>query len=295
MKFELHLQKHIYIYLILSMICWGVSWPTSKILTRYTDIYTITFLKFLLSGLTLIPLLIYIFKPKIYWFTNLYKILLGAIVFNIFYNFFMFYGLKIGYAGLGGVIVTGSNPIFTFLIVAFLEKTSIPSKQKFALILGLIGTIITIHIFSIDIQNIFDGGNILFLLASLSWSLVTIFSTKAKQMIHPILFTSYLYLSSSLFTLAFFTSIDTALLIFHYDYIFWISLIFTTVITTGLATTFYFYASNILGANYSASFIFITPLFAVLASSLFLNETPTLSTILGGVLLVLAIYLINKK
>lgn len=276
------------------MIFWGVSWATSKILTSYTDIYTLTFLKFLLSGVTLIPLLIYIFKPKILWINNISKFLLGAIIFNLTYNLLMFYGLKVGYAGLGGVIVTGSNPIFTFAIVAFLEKTSIPKKQKLALLLGLIGTIITVELFSIDFINIFNGGNLLFLLASLSWSIVTIFSTKAKQLIHPILFTCYLYLSSSIFSFSL-TSIDTVLMIFSFDLLFWINLIFTTVITTGLATTFYFYASNILGANYTASFIFITPLFAVLASSILLNEIPSFSTLFGGILLILAIYLLNKR
>lgn len=276
------------------MIFWGVSWATSKILTNYTDIYTITFLKFLLSGITLIPLLLYIFKPKIIWINSMIKFLVGAIIFNLVYNLLMFYGLKIGYAGLGGVIVTGSNPIFTFAIVAFMEKISIPTKQKLALLLGMIGTIITVELFSIDFINIFNGGNLLFLFASLSWSIVTIFSTKAKQLIHPILFTCYLYLSSSLFSLTL-TSVDNILMVFSFDLFFWINLLFTTIITTGLATTFYFYASNILGANYTASFIFITPLFAVLASAVLLDEIPSFSTLFGGVLLISAIYLLNKK
>lgn len=292
---EEHLQKYLYFYLILTMICWGISWPTSKILTQYSDIFTLMFLKFFFSVLTLIPLIFLIFKPKIYFNIKILKPLIFSTFFLLLYNLIFFYGLKVGYAGLGGVIVTGSNPIFTFLLVALIEKISIPKRQKFALILGIIGTIITVDIFSLELKNIFDGGNILFLLASLSWSLVTISNTKAKEFLNPILFIAYLYITSSLLSLLFFTSTEALVAILHYDWIFWTTLIFTTVITTGVATTFYFYASNIIGASKTSSYIFLVPLVAVISSTILLQEIPKISTLVGGAILIYAIYLINKK
>lgn len=295
MKLELHLQKYMILYLILTMACWGISWPTSKILTNYTDTYTLIFLKFFLSAITIIPILFLFLKPKRFFHKDIATPLFYATIFLMLYNLLFFYGLKIGFAGLGGVIVTGSNPIFTFLIVAFLEKAKIKKNQKLALGLGIIGTVITADVFSLKLSNILDGGNILFLLASVGWSLVTIFSAKPKQLINPIVFTVYLYLSSSLVTVVFFTSFSSIIEIFTFDALFWANLIFTTILTSGIATTFYFYASSHLGASQASSYVFLVPLMAVISSNIFLNETPRISTIVGGLILIVSIYLINKK
>lgn len=227
MSQESHLNKFVHLYLILAMICWGISWPTSKILTLYSDTYTLIFLKFFLSCLTIVPfILLSKHKPLIHM--DLLKSLALATIFILLYNLIFFIGLKIGYAGVAGVIVTGSNPIFTFIIIAILEKTKISKKNKTALILGLIGTIITIDIFSIDTANLLNNGNLLFLIASLLWTLLTIQTTKGKKYLTPVLFTFYLYLSSSIITFIFLGKTDNLLAIFNYDFIFWINLIFTT-------------------------------------------------------------------
>lgn len=294
MQNNLHIQKYVYIYLTLAMIFWGVSWPTSKILTNYTDTYTLMFLKFLLSGISMIPILLWIREKKVFH-VKIIKPLIYATLFILLYNLLFFMGLKYGYAGLGSVLVTGSNPIFTFIIVAIIEKIRIPTTQKTALVFGLIGTIITMEIFTIPLVNVISGGNILFLLASLMWSLVTIKSVEAKNYINSLIFTFYLYLLSSLITFIFFVPIESIVAIFTLDYIFWLNLIFTTVITSGIATTFYFVASNIIGAAKASSFIFLVPIIAVISSTVLVGEVPKITTIIGGLILIFSVWLINKK
>lgn len=292
MNFAEHFKKYIYLYLVLSMVSWGVSWPTSKILTEYSDTFTLMFLKFFLSSLTIIVIL-FLTDIKTYFNKQIIKPILYASIFIVIYNIFFFYGLETGYAGLGGVLVTGSNPIFTFLLVAFIDQIKISKLQKGALILGILGTAVTVNIFSLNAGDIFKSGNLLFLGASLLWSFVTIFSTQGKKYLNPVLFTLYLYLLSSIISL-FFTDYSKVSAIFEYDTVFWINLIFTTIINTGFATTFYFFASNHLGANYTASFIFLTPLSAALSSMLILGESLELTTIVGGVMLIYAVWLLNK-
>jgi drug/metabolite transporter (DMT)-like permease len=294
MQKRAHLQKYLYLYLILAMISWGVSWPTSKILTLYSDTYTLMFLKFFLSSATIAPIIFWLLKPKQLFNKTIIRPLIFATLFIILYNIIFFYGLKIGYAGLAGVIVTGSNPIFTFALIAFLNKSALPNRQKSALTLGLIGTLITVDILAIDTDDLLQGGNLLFLAASLCWTLVTLYSTQAHKEISGIVFTLYLYLFSSLISLLFFVPPGSLTVLFTYDAIFWINLIFTTVINTGIATTFYFYASNTIGAHYTSSFIFLVPLSAVISSNLLLSEVPAATTLIGGTLLILSIYLINK-
>jgi len=294
-KAKAHLQKHLYPYLILSMISWGVSWPASKILTQYTDPYTLMFLKFALSSLVLLPMVLFAIRPQRFFDKGIILPLLGATIFMMLYNIIFFYGLTIGYAGLAGVIVTGSNPIFTFLLVALLTKIPIDNRKKGALALGIVGTLITVNITAIDTDNILAGGNLLFLLSSLLWTLLTLLTMQTKDIMSGILFTLYLYILSAIIGLIFFVPNGALGAIWGYDSVFWVLLIFTNVITTGLATTFYFYASSTIGADYTSSFIFLVPFVAVVSSSILLGEVPAPTTIIGGLILVISIYLINRR
>jgi len=289
-----HFERYIYPYLVIAMIFWGISWPSSKILTFYTDPFTLMFLKFFISAIALIPIFL-LLNDKRFFSAQVIKPLVVATFFIILYNLFFFYGLKYGLAGLGGIVVTGSNPIFTFLIVAIIDKINIPKRKKVALIIGLIGTAITLHIENLNLKELVDGGNLFFLLASLSWSLVTIYSTNAKQHLNSLLFSIYLYAGSSVITYILFIDNNSLIEIFTFEFLFWINLFFVTIITTAISTTIYFKASNILGASNASSFIFLVPLVAVLSSAILLNEVPNITSLTGGTLLIFSVWLINKK
>lgn len=289
-----HFERYIYPYLVIAMIFWGISWPSSKILTFYTDPFTLMFLKFFISAIALIPIFL-LLNDKRFFSAQVIKPLVVATFFIILYNLFFFYGLKYGLAGLGGIVVTGSNPIFTFLIVAIIDKIDIPKRKKVALIIGLIGTAITLHIENLNLKELVDGGNLFFLLASLSWSLVTIYSTNAKQHLNSLLFSIYLYAGSSVITYILFIDNNSLIEIFTFEFLFWINLFFVTIITTAISTTIYFKASNILGASNASSFIFLVPIVAVLSSAILLNEVPNITSLIGGTLLIFSVWLINKK
>ena len=289
-----HFERYIYPYLVIAMIFWGISWPSSKILTFYTDPFTLMFLKFFISAIALIPIFL-LLNDKRFFSAQVIKPLVVATFFIILYNLFFFYGLKYGLAGLGGIVVTGSNPIFTFLIVAIIDKINIPKRKKVALIIGLIGTAITLHIENLNLKELVDGGNLFFLLASLSWSLVTIYSTNAKQHLNSLLFSIYLYAGSSVITYVLFIDNNSLIEIFTFEFLFWINLFFVTIITTAISTTIYFKASNILGASNASSFIFLVPIVAVLSSAILLNEVPNITSLIGGTLLIFSVWLINKK
>ncbi len=241
----------------------------------------------------MIPVLLF-YSQKNKLSKKFFKYLALGTLFIIGYNLMFFVGLKVGYAGLGGVIVTASNPLITFGIIAFIEKVRITLRKKIALLLGLIGGIIMLRIWEFHLENFLDSGNLFFILASLLWSLVTLVNAKAREFVGSLTFTFYLYIASS-FASFWFTDIQSLEAIFEYDLLFWVNLFFATVISTGFATTLYFKASTILGAGEASSFIFIVPLVALGSSSLLLGEIPLISTVLGGCLAIFAVYLLNTK
>ncbi|QFR48837.1 DMT family transporter [Sulfurimonas lithotrophica] len=291
---QTHIQKNVYIYLIAAMFFWGVAWPSSKVLTEYTDSYTLTFLKFFLSSISLIPML-YFSKQKLIFSKKIFKYLVLSVIVLILYNVLFFLGLKVGFAGFGGMLVTGSNPIFTFLIVAMLEKVDIPREKKIPLGIGILGTVIMLDLYNNSIADLMREGNILFLLSSVVWSILTILNATSRKYVGTLVFTFYLYIASSLVSYVFFVPNEKVIQIFEFDYIFWINLLFTTVVSTGIATTFYFKASTIIGANQASSFIFLVPLVAMASSNIIYSEVPSFSTLLGGVLMIYTVWRLNKK
>jgi len=62
-----------------------------------------------------------------------------------------------------------------------------------------------------------------------------------------------------------------------------------------LGTSIYFYASTELGPEKASSFIFLVPFMAILFSIYFLKEPLQLSTVLGGIIGILSVYLINAN
>ena len=79
------------------------------------------------------------------------------------------------------------------------------------------------------------------------------------------------------------------------DTLFWLNLLFFGFISTTIATSFYFYATTKMGAERASSFIFLVPISAALSSWFFLGEIIQLYTIFGGILGMLAVFIINYK
>jgi drug/metabolite transporter (DMT)-like permease len=281
-----------YILLFLAMIFWGLSWPSSKVVTAYTDSSTLLFFRFLFSSLAFLPI---IFVKKIDLSLNKIKlksIILGGLFFFI-YNQFFFLGLANGYSGVGGVLVTTLNPIITLLLSVAIGQKVLDLKNKTAIFLGLFGGAIILQVWQMDLVKIFDKGNAFFVLAALSWSFVALHGAKNKHQ-HIIAYSFYSYLICAVLAL-FATNPHAIVTTFDYDWKFWSNMLFISVIVTTVATTFYIKATSILGASNASSFILLVPIFALFSSVYLLDEPLHYATILGGILSILAIYLMNKK
>ena len=82
--------------------------------------------------------------------------------------------------------------------------------------------------------------------------------------------------------------------VFEFDFIFWINLIILSFIAMSFGTSIYFLASTELGPKQASAYIFLVPITAIGFAMLFLSEQLQLSTLVGGMLGIYAVYLINK-
>lgn len=282
-----------FIVLIVAMLFWGGSWTSAKLMPEAIESEVIIFWRFLITFISFIPIMLYVKEPLKINKTGFFQLVLGTI-FLISYNLCFFEGVRNGLAGKGGVIVTTLNPMFTFLLSAMLFNQTIKRKDLFGLFLGLSGGAILVGIWNIGNGKILDGGNIYFLFAALSWALLSITSQKSKNNLSPLVFSFYLYGFSTIgdFFIALpHGAFDFSTMNLH----FWLNILYISLGATTFGTTAYFFATTYLGANKASSFIFVVPVSAIFFSWIILDEVPTIYTVIGGLLALIAVYIINVK
>ncbi|MBN2441233.1 MAG: DMT family transporter [Spirochaetales bacterium] len=282
--------------LIIAMFLWGLSWSVGKVISKNIDTSVLVFWRLFFSFFGLIIILIFnriIFKNKINLRIDLKSslfLILSSLILSV-YNQLFFRGLETGFAGAGGVLVTTTSPLFTYVFWSILNKKQVKSGAVIGLFLGLAGGLILLEIWHINPDNLLLRGNLFFIIASILWAILTITSEKTQKRISFLTYSFYLYGLSTLFSLIFALPGDISSVL-RQDTLFWISLFYLAIPTTALATTLYFFASKKLGSHKASSFTFIVPCAAMLFSFFIHGEIPSIFIIIGGGFSILAIYML---
>ncbi|MDE6958856.1 MAG: DMT family transporter, partial [Helicobacter apodemus] len=140
-----------YFLMVMAMIFWGSSWPSSKIMVEYTSAEVVTFWRFFFAFLASIPLILILKIPLRFNF-QIFKLLFLAALLNSVYSILFFVGLDYGSAGKGGVIVTTLTPIFAYMLAYIFYRANLQKIIKTNEILGL-GFGIIAGICLLDLQN----------------------------------------------------------------------------------------------------------------------------------------------
>ncbi|HVD97644.1 MAG TPA: DMT family transporter [Cytophagaceae bacterium] len=285
-------QKFLY-GMIASMFCWGISWPVGKILVSYGDAANMAMLRFVLTFISLLILLI-IIKENFSISKKGIPVLLGASVCMTLYSYFFMEGLHHGKAGAGGVLVTTLNPVLTYALTMIISWKAPSRREALGLTVGVIAGSVLLQIWQ-NSASIFDPGNLYFVCATITWAVLSKFTSLSSRYGSPASFSLWMYGICSIMMFVFTDHQATATILTHADLKFWGSLFFSATITTSLATTFYFIATSRIGADKASSYIFMVPLSAAIGSWLILGEVPLWNTLAGGLLGIAAVYILQKK
>ena len=279
--------------MLLSMAIWGLSWTAAKVLSGYGEASSITYIRFLLVPLTLFPILKIAKIPISISKKGIPSALLAGIL-MAGYTILFFNGLRVGLAGEGGVLVAVTIPVFAYLVDLVINK-KLPNKAAvIGLLIGAMAGYILLDVWS-NYQNIFASGNTLFLIAALVYAVLSKVISKSAKHGSPISFNFWLHIIA-LIGLTFVVDFgELKRLLLLRDYYFWLNMLYFGIINSSIATTTYFYATTKLGAEKASSFIFIVPSAAVFFSWLIMGEPVEMKTIIGGIIGLLAVFIINEK
>jgi drug/metabolite transporter (DMT)-like permease len=279
--------------LLCAMTLWGIAWPAAKLISGSMSLSVIVFWRFLCAFIGVLPF-VFVFRASLKISLKSFFLLLLSAFLIVIYNHLFFGGLKKGFTGSGGVLVTTTNPLITYIIWLFLYRKKTTVIAVVGLILGLAGGLILLELWSISIDQLLKTGNLFFIIASIVWAFLTITSQKTQQEVHFITYCFYLYGLAALFEL-FFALPGNIGQVFKQDITFWICLSFLGFLSIAFASTVYFLASKKLGSHRASSFIFIVPSAALISSFFILGEIPSIFTIIGGILAITAIYIVNTQ
>tara|TARA_Y100000996_G_C22475261_1_gene623825 strand:- start:519 stop:1133 length:615 start_codon:yes stop_codon:yes gene_type:complete len=202
-------------------------------------------------------------------------------------------GTDIGAAGKGGVFVTTTNPIITFLIISIINK-SINKTQILGISLGALGGFIILDVFSLGVQLIFINENLYFLICSITWGIITVVMSYGQKEYDSISYIFLCYFITSLISL-FFTDINEILTLSNYSSHFLINFFFVSIGAMCFGTSIFMYAGPRLGPVQTSVFIFTVPFIAISTANLILAEPVSINLIIGGLLAIFSVYLVNFK
>mgnify|MGYP006100749773 CR=1 FL=1 len=275
----------------LAMFSWGIAWTNAKIVSEYLSFYNLIFLRFLIGLISIYPLIYNKNNIKALTIKNLKFIIPASIIFYI-YNLFFFMGTHYGYAGKGAVLVTTLNPIITFIIMSLLQK-AINKKEIVGILLGVLGGLFIMNVFNEGFSNIFHINNIFFLVCAFTWGINTVITNYGQKDIHPFQFIFFCYFFTAIISLPF--SNILAIDFSNLDYRFYLNFIILSLGAMSFGTSIYLYATPKLGPIKASAFIFSVPFIALGTANIFLGESITQNVVIGGIISLVAIYIINKK
>jgi drug/metabolite transporter (DMT)-like permease len=299
-------RAFLYPLLSLAMVIWGGTWPAGKIASTAARPEVTIFWRFFLTAVAFLPVLLVMQRsaarspqtpgaheprfaamPARGW---LYTIATAAGM--ILYNQLFLNGVRLGLAGVGGIVTPTVGALVTGLVTLALQRRRPGRLMVVGLLLGLAGGLVILRIWRFSLAELSRSGNLLFIGAAITWSAVTFFSQRAQATSHFATHTFAAYALAAVFAVPFALH-GGGLLPPAEGPSFWLLVLYLGVVATDFATTVFFLSASRLGTGRASSFLFIVPTAAILLSWLVLGERPDTITLVGGALSIVAVYLVN--
>jgi drug/metabolite transporter (DMT)-like permease len=278
------------VLIVFLVLIWGINWPLTKIALSYTPPLLFSGMRTLLGGLLL--LLVALPRYKLIRFRTTWSIYLISSVFNIIlYYGLQTIGLKYLPSGLFSVLVF-LQPVLLGIFSWIWLGESMYGLKMAGLILGFAG-VATISLGGIS-GHISVPGILLALGSALSWAIGTAYVKKVGDAVDSIWLVALQLIIGGLFMTGAGSEVE------RWSDIVWslpflLCLLFISIFVIAVGWLVFFILIGSGEASKVASYTFLIPLVAIAIGMLFLHEPLTLYLLAGLLLIILSIYLVNRK
>lgn len=216
-------------------------------------------------------------------------LLLGFLGITV-YHVALTYGEVSVTAGAASLLIA-SGPVFT----AFLANVFLGERLNVWGWLGIAVSFLGVALVALgEGEGVrFDQGAFLILLAALSTSIYFVFQKPYLKKYNPLQLTSYTIWSGTFFMLAFLPGLAHSIQVAPLDAT--LAVIYLGVFPAALAYVTWTYALSRAPASIATSFLYLSPVLAIIIAWLWLGEMPLALSIVGGFLSLSGVVLINTR
>jgi drug/metabolite transporter (DMT)-like permease len=280
------------LYILLTAIIFTTFEPVSKLISSQINPVSMTFVRFLIGGLILLPFgIAKIRKNNIVLNKTDYitMILLGTLNICVSMVLLQYAVLKADSPALIAIIFS-SNSVFTILFAALILKDKITPLKLCAILLCVTGVLIGAGLKSGT--NLLSVG--LAVLSALSFSLYTVLSKKLMTKVTGIIQTGFSFISGSLILLVglLFTKTPIVSSINQENIL---QLLYLGFIVTGTGYWFYFRAMEKSSAMAASLVFFIKPILTPFAAFFINGIVPDIKVFIALILVIAGSYLAVAK
>jgi drug/metabolite transporter (DMT)-like permease/cytidylate kinase len=271
--------------IFLTAIAFGTMEISLKIAGTAFTPFQLTFLRFLVGGIILLPLAFRDMRKKAIHLTSSdwgYLALLGLV--NICFSMILFQiGVNMANAGLAAIVFS-INPIFVMIFSYFIVHEAFTRKKAITIILSLVGLVIVANPVAI-----IESGNVGLLVSLASAVSFALYTTLGKLRIAKLggnVENAFSFLIGCVFLFV--------ILLFHGDPILgginshtiW-PLLYCSFVVTGFGYLCFMKAIELTGPSNASFAFFIKPVIALILSAIILGEPITANAVIGLVLILL--------
>lgn len=280
----------IYIYIILTAVLFATMEVALKLTGSHMDSFQLTFLRFMIGGILLLPIGLHEKKKTKVILTIKdygYLMVLGIFAIPVSMLFFQFAIMKLN-ASTASVLIC-INPLFTMIFAHFILNERLNKAKLISLLFGIFGIFFMIRPWDMQEGNTLLGV-VYILIAAISFGYYTVLGKKTVQRIGVVYQTAVSFIFGSLVLLIIILLMGRPVLYGVGENI--AAILYVSIFVTGIGYYFYFMSIKKSDATTGSIAFFIKPAIAPVIAVMILKDVICWNTYVG-ILMILAASFIN--
>jgi drug/metabolite transporter (DMT)-like permease len=286
-----------YFEAIFAVVVWGASFIATKVVLRDISPVTVVWLRFLMGVLILgIAVALrsqFSLLDKSEW---RYFALLGFLGIT-FHQWLQSNALQTSEAGTTAWIVS-TTPVFMALLGWIVLRERLAWIKIAGILLAFLGVLLVVYdgdLGSISMQSFGKPGDILVMISAINWAVFSVLSRRGLKAHPATLMMFYVMSFGWLFSSVLFFGAESVTEVSQLTVNGWAAIAFLGIFCSGLAYIAWYDALQALTTAQTGVFLYIEPLVAMVVAFFILGEAITPASLLGGSIIILGVWLVNRS
>jgi probable blue pigment (indigoidine) exporter len=273
--------------MLLTTFLMGSSFAVGKIGLSFSTPLLLAALRFILAGFIMVVIVIVLKRKHPTSKENWIRVFIIGTFQTAGVMGCIFLGLRTITSGESSIL-TFTNPLLIIVFGTILLKTSYKLYQWIGVVLGLVGVIVTM-----GAQIELKIGVLFGILSAVFWAISTLLVKKWGSFIDTWVLSAYQMLFGGFILLLGSFILEKPVFILNSSSLF--ILLWLSIMASIVQFAVWFYLLQNSDPGKTSSFLFLAPFFGVLTGWLLLGETLDPSKIVGGLFILVGIYLVNRN